>query len=90
MILNSLDPNQIIVVLGGDGTINEILNILIDCHLKNPISYIACGSGNDFARAISLPSNPLKAWEYIHHQATIKNICVGKVKINDIRNILFL
>ncbi|WP_241690674.1 diacylglycerol/lipid kinase family protein [Ligilactobacillus salivarius] len=84
MLLNSLDPNQIIVVLGGDGTINEILNILIDCHLQNPISYIACGSGNDFARAISLPSNPLKAWEYIHHQATIKNICVGKVKINDI------
>ncbi|OQQ88683.1 diacylglycerol kinase [Ligilactobacillus salivarius] len=84
MILNTVDENHIIVVLGGDGTINEILNILIDCHLQNPLSYIACGSGNDFARAISLPSNPLKAWEYIHHQATIKNICVGKVKINDI------
>ena len=83
MILNTVDKNHIIVVLGGDGTINEILNILIDCHLQNPLSYIACGSGNDFARAISLPSNPLKAWEYIHHQATIKKICVGKVKIND-------
>lgn len=83
MILNTVDKNHIIVVLGGDGTINEILNILIDCHLQNPLSYIACGSGNDFARAISLPSNPLKAWKYIHHQATIKKICVGKVKIND-------
>ena len=81
MLLNSLDPNQIIVVLGGDGTINEILNILIDCHLQNPISYIACGSGNDFARAAKLETDSLKL---IHHQATIKNICVGKVKINDI------
>ena len=30
MILNTVDKNHIIVVLGGDGTINEILNILID------------------------------------------------------------
>ena len=55
MLLNSLDPNQIIVVvLGGDGTINEILNILIDIIYKCP-SYIACGSENDLLEQFSLP-----------------------------------
>ena len=50
----------------------------------NPISYIACGSGNDLLEQFSLPFQSSQSWEYIHHQATIKNICVGKVKINDI------
>lgn len=53
-----------IIVMGGDGTINEVLN-----GLKDPSSVrlglIPCGSGNDFASMIGMPSDPLKALDLI-------------------------
>ena len=59
------DPNpKIIIVLGGDGTLNEVLNGLC---FSSPLTlgYIPTGSGNDFARSLKLPKNPKKALEHI-------------------------
>jgi len=53
-----------IVAMGGDGTIHEVLN---GC--ANParlrLGIIPCGSGNDFAAAIGLPSKPEEALRLI-------------------------
>ena len=58
------DRAQVLVVLGGDGTINEVLDGLA---FENPVTlgYIPAGSGNDLARSLKLPQNPIKALQHI-------------------------
>lgn len=46
-----------IIAMGGDGTINEVLNGLADPAKVN-LGLIPCGSGNDFAAAIGIPTTP--------------------------------
>ena len=57
------DPKTIIVV-GGDGTFNEVLDGLSFC---GPITlgYIPAGSGNDLARSLRLPKRPEKCLKKI-------------------------
>lgn len=39
-----------LMVIGGDGTLHEVVEQLIQNKLRIPITYIAAGTGNDFAR----------------------------------------
>lgn len=43
-----------VVAMGGDGTVNEVLNGLVDPG-KVCLGLIPCGSGNDFAAAVGIP-----------------------------------
>ncbi|WP_158736354.1 diacylglycerol kinase family protein [Alteribacillus sp. YIM 98480] len=52
-----------IIVVGGDGTIHEVANELAYKNIS--LGIIPAGSGNDFARCIGVPMNPLKALERI-------------------------
>lgn len=52
-----------IVALGGDGTINEVLNGL-DTEKVN-FGIIPSGSGNDFIAAAGIPQNPIEAVDLI-------------------------
>lgn len=47
---------KLIIVIGGDGTIHEVLNGLQEKQI--PISFIPGGSGNDFARGALIPTDP--------------------------------
>ena len=69
------DPKNI-VVLGGDGTLNEVLNGL---SMSAPVSlgYIPSGSGNDFSRGMKLPRNPEKALEFLLDSQRIRTIDYG-------------
>lgn len=51
-------PNTIekIIVVGGDGTIHEVMNGLGDTDI--PVGFIPGGSGNDFARGVGIKGNP--------------------------------
>lgn len=49
-----------IVVMGGDGTIHEVLNGFSEFDKVN-LGIIPCGTGNDFANALKLPTDPVKA-----------------------------
>jgi len=53
-----------IVVVGGDGTLHEVINGFSSFD-KVALGIIPCGTGNDFARAIKLPSSPVKALDLI-------------------------
>lgn len=55
-----------IVVMGGDGTIHEVLNGLHDPS-KICLGIIPSGSGNDFAAVASIPAHPLEALDLILH-----------------------
>lgn len=56
---------DIIVCCGGDGTLNETVAGVIDEELDKPIGYIPAGSTNDFANALSLSADIIKAAEQI-------------------------
>ncbi len=53
-----------IVVVGGDGTLHEVLNGFSDFD-RVALGVIPCGTGNDFANAVKIPEDPLKALEII-------------------------
>ena len=53
-----------IIVVGGDGTLHEVINGFTDFN-KTALGLIPCGTGNDFAFALSLPNDPIKALDLI-------------------------
>lgn len=57
------DPSDIILIFGGDGTIHRHLGQLVK--LAMPVLVVPTGSGNDFARALSLRGvrDSLTAWQ---------------------------
>ena len=52
---------DLIVACGGDGTLNEVISGLQLGGHATPVGYIPCGSTNDFASGLGLPTQPLKA-----------------------------
>ncbi len=57
---NALD-NDIIICCGGDGTLNDIINGIMESDISVPIGYIPCGTTNDFASGIGLSKNVVRA-----------------------------
>lgn len=80
-ITQDLQPHTIIV-LGGDGTVNEVINGIID-HEKVTFGYIPIGSGNDFARGIGIPKDPFKALHLILENPHIQTMDIGQMKYKD-------
>lgn len=64
-IVSSLDPQKIsvVVVVGGDGTVHDVVNGLQQVRI--PIGIIPAGSGNDYARSIQVPKSYRLALERI-------------------------
>lgn len=48
---------RMLVTVGGDGTVNEVLDGISFC-CQVTLGYIPTGSGNDLARSLRLPKNP--------------------------------
>lgn len=46
-----------IIVAGGDGTINRVVNVMMKNNIKVPLGVIPAGTSNDFARHIKMPFN---------------------------------
>lgn len=65
-----------VVCFGGDGTLNETINGLMQSQSKLPLGYIPAGSTNDFATSMKLPSVPKKSAELIAN-GTVKPIDIG-------------
>lgn len=53
-----------IIAVGGDGTFSEVLNGLINPSSVN-LGFIPSGTGNDFAYALNLEKNPIKAMNVV-------------------------
>ncbi len=62
----SADGADVVVAMGGDGTLNEVANGLLQAKdLKAKLAYIPMGTGGDFQRTVNLPSEPELAAEVI-------------------------
>lgn len=71
-----------LVVLGGDGTINEVVNGITDFS-KVTLGYIPIGSSNDFARSLKLSTDAMTAIQNILNPTTYKNINIGAITYSD-------
>ena len=50
-----------IVAMGGDGTINEVVNGILNSKSSYPLGVIPAGNGNDFVRMTGIPVDPIRA-----------------------------
>lgn len=80
--LTSDGNEHTLVVLGGDGTIGEVLTG-IQHPDKITLGYIPIGSGNDFARGLGIPKNPKKALDIILHSPVRRKLDVGVLSYGD-------
>lgn len=67
-----------LVVIGGDGTLSGILDVL--CAATVPITLVPAGTGNDLARALDLPRRDAAAAAELALTGTPRSIDVGEVE----------
>ena len=71
---------DVVVAIGGDGTINEIARSLV--HTDTALGIIPCGSGNGLARHLHIPMEPKKALEVLN-EGCLDTIDYGKINGTD-------
>ncbi|KRK80686.1 hypothetical protein FD03_GL002114 [Companilactobacillus nodensis DSM 19682 = JCM 14932 = NBRC 107160] len=84
-LANNLEPYSRIIVLGGDGTLNQSLNgVKQSNNPDTPLGYIPGGSGNDFSRGIKIrKQNPTVLIQKILAMNEPSIIDVGKAQSQD-------
>ncbi|WP_221565429.1 diacylglycerol kinase family protein [Alkalihalobacillus sp. TS-13] len=75
-LLQENDP-KVIVAVGGDGTVNEVLNALVGSNV--PLGVLPAGSGNDLCRELDIPLN----W-----RMALDNLLEGRVRSIDVGEVL--
>lgn len=67
-----------LIVLGGDGTMNEVMNGITDFD-RIMIGYLSTGSGGDFALGLSLPKDPDEIIERILQGKVLRTVDLGQL-----------
>lgn len=67
---------HMIIALGGDGTVNEVINGISGLS-KTTLGYIPIGSSNDFARGMGLSTDPVNALEHILFPTRFAYVNIG-------------
>lgn len=67
---------DIVVAVGGDGTVNEVARSLV--HTSTALGIIPCGSGNGLARHLHIPLNERKALRVIN-EAIVECLDYGRI-----------
>ena len=70
-----------LIVLGGDGTLNEAINGIQDFE-NTLVGYIPIGSSNDFARDLSFPKKTDDLIEQILEAKVVRALDLGKLTYN--------
>lgn len=70
---------DIVIVAGGDGTINEVVNGIAEQSYRPKLGIIPAGTTNDFARALSIPRDVKQAVSIILDDFNVCKLDIGKV-----------
>ena len=76
------DPNAKIIIVGGDGSLNEVLNGLKDASSVK-LGVIPQGSGNDFARGLGIKGTTEDIVKEIIHNEKPTPVDLGKVTLDN-------
>lgn len=70
------DAPVTLVVLGGDGSVDEVVGGIC-CPEKTTLGYIPIGSSNDFARGLGLPADSMAALDVLLHSKKTRPLNLG-------------
>lgn len=59
---------ELVIAAGGDGTISEVVNGLAPDFAPTTLGVVPLGTGNDLARTLGLPADPLQALDLLELQ----------------------
>ncbi len=79
---HAAEPDLKLIVLGGDGTVNEALQGIADPS-KVILGYIPTGSSNDLARDLGISKDPKQALKLILENTTPRTIDLGRLTYLD-------
>ena len=82
MICSEHPESKRIIIVGGDGTINEVINGLFD-YGKIMLGIVPTGSGNDLARGLGIPDDYEKAFAHVIHPREFKKVDHGVLEYLD-------
>ena len=77
-ICKNVQGNIDLIVIGGDGTINEVLNGIADFS-RVRFGLIPTGSGNDFARGLNITGSPVEQLERILSSKEQDTMDLGRI-----------
>lgn len=66
-----------VIVCGGDGTLNEVINGIIKCNKKINVTFIPLGTTNDFAKTVKMPKSKYSLSKNLYKYQK-KNIDIGR------------
>lgn len=65
LVVTHVWDTDLMVIIGGDGTVYEVMNA-VSAFAKRPhLAIIPCGSFNDIARGLKIPENPVEALDAV-------------------------
>lgn len=73
---------EVVIALGGDGTINEVVNGLVAADRKVPMGIIPCGHGSDFCRGLNLPNGVVNLVTH-NLRGSSRPVDVGRITFAD-------
>lgn len=72
---------RVLVLVGGDGTLSGILPVLRDSSI--PVVLVPAGTGNDLARALTLPRDDAAAAARVALRGVPRRIDIGQIRSGD-------
>ncbi|PKM95510.1 MAG: diacylglycerol kinase [Firmicutes bacterium HGW-Firmicutes-1] len=78
LLEKDLTECEAIIVAGGDGSVNQIVNSMMKNDIDLPLGVIPAGTANDFANHLGIPFNFSECFELLA-EMNIREIDVGKV-----------
>lgn len=78
IVMNYDKECDVIIVLGGDGTLNEVVTGLTESNKKIKVGFIPIGTTNDFAKSLRIKKNRIELSKTILDK-DIKNCDTGKI-----------
>jgi len=78
------NEQKVIIAVGGDGTISEVMNGIAKYN-NITLGFVPGGSGNDFARGFQIPTNPEEALKVILRlmNEEVPSIDIGRITMKD-------
>ncbi|MFP4178336.1 MAG: diacylglycerol/lipid kinase family protein, partial [Acholeplasmataceae bacterium] len=65
-------PDDRVIIVGGDGTMNHLVNRIYGKQIEQPIYIYRAGTGNDFVRSLRTKSRLVPIKEYIQRLPTVR------------------